>query len=88
MRGLKERIKWIHVDLPGQEPDAADLEMKHILANLGFFLSFLLKYFYFRKYPTIIEIAYELIIILDHLKIGQAVCLGEGAGANVVARFS
>jgi len=28
MRGLKERIKWIHVDLPGQEPDAADLEMK------------------------------------------------------------
>jgi protein NDRG1 len=29
-----------------------------------------------------------LIIILDHLKIGQVVCLGEGAGANIVARFA
>ena len=34
------------------------------------------------------EIASELIIILDHLGIPQAVLFGEGAGANIACRFA
>lgn len=28
---LKDRIKWLHVDLPGQEPNAKDLQLKFVL---------------------------------------------------------
>lgn len=68
MRGLKDRIKWIHVDLPGQEANALDLKIS--------------------KYPSLPEIAQELVIILNHFKITQVTCLGEGAGANICARFA
>jgi protein NDRG1 len=33
------------------------------------------------------EIASELVLILDHFKIPQVICFGEGAGANICARF-
>lgn len=67
MRALRERIIWIHVDLPGQEANAEDLKLS--------------------KYPTLVEIAEELVIILDHFKLSQVVLLGVGAGANIAARF-
>jgi pimeloyl-ACP methyl ester carboxylesterase len=35
-----------------------------------------------------IDLAQELILVLDHLKISQVTCLGEGAGANIVTRFA
>jgi len=68
MRGLKDRIKWIHVDLPGQEPNASDLKIS--------------------KYPSLPELAHELVNVLDHFKVGQVTLLGEGAGANICARFA
>ena len=68
MKPLKDHIKWIHVDLPGQEPNASDLNKN--------------------KYPSLTEIAYELIIILDHFKIKNLILLGEGAGANICAEFA
>jgi pimeloyl-ACP methyl ester carboxylesterase len=68
MKGLRERIMWIHVDLPGQEVGASDLKIS--------------------KYPTMIDLANELILVLDHLKINQVTCLGEGSGANIVTRFA
>lgn len=68
MRALKQRIVWVHVDLPGQEDDAPALTIE--------------------KYPSLDEIASELINIVDHLNIPQAVIFGEGAGANIACRFA
>jgi protein NDRG1 len=66
MKGLRDRIKWIHVDLPGQEFKAKEITV---------------------QYPTIDEMSEELVIILDELKINQVIGLGEGCGANIIARF-
>ncbi|CAF3360061.1 unnamed protein product [Rotaria socialis] len=68
MRALKQRIVWVHVDLPGQEDDASPLSTD--------------------KYPTLDELASELINIVDHLNIPQTVVFGEGAGANLACRFA
>lgn len=68
MKGLTDRIIWLHVDLPGQEPNAPDLNIN--------------------KYPSLPELAQELVIVLDHFKINQVTCLGEGFGANIAARFA
>jgi len=68
MRALKQRIVWVHVDLPGQEDDASPLSLE--------------------KYPSLDEIASELINIVDHLNIPQTVFFGEGAGANIACRFA
>ena len=35
-----------------------------------------------------IDLAQELVLVLDHLKINQVTCLGEGSGANIVTRFA
>lgn len=67
MKNLRDRIVWIHVNLPGQEVNAEDINV---------------------EYPTLDETAEELVIIIDKLKIDQVVCLGEGCGANIVARFA
>ena len=42
----------------------------------------------FRKYPSLVELAEELVIILDHFKLQQVTCLGVGAGSNICARFA
>ncbi|CAF3143973.1 unnamed protein product [Rotaria sp. Silwood2] len=68
MRPLKQRIVWIHVDLPGQEDDASVLTIE--------------------KYPSLDDVANELINILDQLNIQQTVIFGEGAGANIGCRFA
>jgi protein NDRG1 len=68
MRALKQRIVWVHVDLPGQEDDATPLNIE--------------------KYPSLDDLGSELINILDHLNISQAVVFGEGAGANIGCRFA
>jgi len=68
MRALKQRIVWVHVDLPGQEDDATALTIE--------------------KYPSLDEIASELINVVDQLNIPQTVIFGEGAGANIACRFA
>lgn len=68
MRALKQRIVWVHVDLPGQEDEAGPLQIE--------------------KYPTLDEVASELINIVEVLNIPQAVLFGEGAGANIACRFA
>lgn len=35
-----------------------------------------------------LELAQELVFVLDHFKIPQVTCLGEGSGANIAARFA
>lgn len=40
------------------------------------------------QFPTMQQIGEDLIHVLDHLKIKEVVCFGEGAGANILARFA
>ena len=40
------------------------------------------------KYPSMQELGDDLVCVLTQLKIEFAVGLGEGAGANVLARFA
>lgn len=40
------------------------------------------------QFPTMQQIGEDLIHVLDQLKIKQVVCFGEGAGANIIARFA
>ena len=35
------------------------------------------------KYPTLEELADELVTVLDHFKLQQVVLLGEGVGATI-----
>ena len=68
MSGIRLRTVWLHVNLPGQEADAADLNL--------------------RKYPTLEELADELIGVLDYFKLTQVVLFGEGVGATICAHFA
>lgn len=68
MTGIRNRVIWLNINLPGQELDADDLSI--------------------RKYPTMEELAEELVCVIDYLKIPQVVCMGEGAGANISAYFA
>ena len=47
-----------------------------------------LDLFFSRKYPSLDEVANELINVVDQLNIPQAVLFGEGAGANIACRFA
>lgn len=40
------------------------------------------------KYPTLEELADELVTVLDHFKLQQVVLLGEGVGATICAHFA
>jgi len=40
------------------------------------------------QFPTMQQIGEDLIAVLDQLSIKQVVCFGEGAGANILARFA
>jgi pimeloyl-ACP methyl ester carboxylesterase len=39
-------------------------------------------------FPTMQQIGEDLVHVLDQLQIKEVVCFGEGAGANIVARFA
>ena len=41
-----------------------------------------------RKYPSVEEVADELVCIVDHLKIPQVVCMGDGTGATLAVHFA
>ena len=69
MANIRERAVFIHVDLLGQEDEAADLEDPS-------------------KFPSLQEIGEDLVNILDNLRIKLVIGLGDGAGANILARFA
>ena len=39
------------------------------------------------KFPSMQEVGEDLVSVLDHLNIPLVIGLGEGAGANILARF-
>lgn len=69
MQPIRDRTVWVHVAVPGQEPDASDLPSTY-------------------SFPTMQKLAESLIHILDELNIKEVLCFGEGAGANILARFA
>ncbi|CAL4085701.1 unnamed protein product, partial [Meganyctiphanes norvegica] len=68
MKETKDRSIFIHVSIPGQEDNAADLPNDF-------------------TFPKMQQIAEDLVSILDQLSIKLVIALGEGAGANILARF-
>jgi len=69
MEDIRKRALFVHVALPGQEPDSEEL--------LGDF-----------QFPSLEAIGLNLVTVLDHLRIKQVVCLGDGAGASILLRFA
>ncbi|KAI0977957.1 hypothetical protein GJ496_011421 [Pomphorhynchus laevis] len=65
---LRKRVIWIHVDLPGQEDNAPDLDMD--------------------TYPSLLNLACELINVIDSVSLKQVVIMGDGVGANIAVRFA
>lgn len=65
MTGIRGRATFIHIDVPGQDENAADV----------------------KDFPTLECLGGAIKVILDHFGVSSAVGLGEGAGANILARF-
>lgn len=42
---------------------------------------------YFSQFPTLQTLGEDLVTVLDFLHVKYVIGLGEGAGANVIARF-
>jgi len=40
------------------------------------------------QFPSMQQIGEDLIAVLDHFNVKEVVCFGEGAGANILARFA
>lgn len=40
------------------------------------------------QFPTMQQIGEDLVHVLDQLKFKEVICVGEGAGANIIARFA
>jgi len=66
MTGIRTRAAFIHVDVPGQDENAADVE----------------------NFPSMEALGGAISNILDNFNVKAAVGLGEGAGANILARFA
>lgn len=69
MEEVVRRAAFIHIDVPGQEDDAANLPEDY-------------------KFPSMQSLGEDLVCVLDQLDVKQVIGLGEGAGANIVARFA
>jgi pimeloyl-ACP methyl ester carboxylesterase len=88
MATLRDRVIWMHVDLPGQQDNAPDLEIQYVkkIKIKNFFN--LKNKNCCSKYPSLLELGEELSTVLEHFKIHQAVFFGEGAGANICMKFA
>ncbi|KAK3094977.1 hypothetical protein FSP39_008663 [Pinctada imbricata] len=87
MAEINKRAAYIHIDVPGQEDDAPDLpaEYDHYIFLILFLPHLLYKTFTF---PSMQSLGEDLVCVLDQLSVKHVICIGEGAGANIVARFA
>ncbi|KAI8428441.1 hypothetical protein MSG28_007253 [Choristoneura fumiferana] len=87
MTEIKERSCFIHVDVPGHEENSPDLPDSKVLdwpartgrRNVG-------RPPTSYQFPSLQTLGEDLITVLDFLHVRYAVGIGEGAGANVLAR--
>lgn len=90
MKKIKSRSVWIHVDMPGQEYDSLDLPPYFEFPKFDKICSDLndvLEYFEYVSH-TLFTFFFSSSYFLLFLSIEWCVTLGEGAGANILARFS
>ncbi|XP_076105068.1 uncharacterized protein ZK1073.1-like isoform X1 [Mytilus galloprovincialis] len=81
MQEITKRAAFIHIDIPGQEDDAPDLPAEYPpKKGSGISICY--------TFPTMQSLGEDIICVLDQLDVKQVVCIGEGAGANIVARFA
>ncbi|XP_053407343.1 uncharacterized protein ZK1073.1-like isoform X2 [Mercenaria mercenaria] len=100
MKHITNRAAFIHVDVPGQEDGAPDLppeeESTSAISNIGRRLSMgTERKGSFREqteecytFPSMQSLGEDLVCVLDQLDVKNVVGLGEGAGANIIARFA
>ncbi|XP_056005888.1 uncharacterized protein ZK1073.1-like isoform X3 [Ostrea edulis] len=81
MAEINKRAAFVHVDFPGQEDNAVDLPPERPpKRGSGISICY--------SFPSMQSLGEDLVCVLDRLDIKQVVGLGEGAGANVLARFA
>lgn len=56
--------------------------------NITFELNYLKFYFCSYLYPTIDELAAQLLFVLSHFGLKSVIGFGVGAGANILSRFA
>ena len=69
MKEVRDRAVFLHVSLPGQEPESEDLPRDF-------------------SFPSLAQLGLSLVTVLDQLRIKHVIGLGDGAGANILARFA
>ncbi|XP_021371868.1 uncharacterized protein ZK1073.1-like isoform X1 [Mizuhopecten yessoensis] len=81
MEEVVRRSAFIHIDVPGQEDDAGNLPEEYPRRkDSGLSICY--------KFPSMQSLGEDLVCVLDQLDVKQVIGLGEGAGANIVARFA
>ncbi|XP_005106766.1 uncharacterized protein ZK1073.1 isoform X1 [Aplysia californica] len=81
MEEINRRGAFIHVDVPGQEDEAPDLPAEYPPKHKSG-----LNVCY--TFPSMQSLGEDLVCVLDQLDVKQVIGVGEGAGANIVARFA
>ena len=76
MSGIARRCVWVHVTVPGQEEGATDLVPAGDESSADR-----------SPFPSLQQLAEELPLVLDQLKVTGVVLFGDGAGANILLRF-
>ncbi|XP_048249345.1 uncharacterized protein ZK1073.1-like isoform X3 [Haliotis rufescens] len=81
MEEITKRAAFIHVDVPGQEDEAPDLPAESPpKKGSGISVCY--------TFPSMQSLGEDLVCVLDQLDVKQVIGLGEGAGANIIARFA
>ena len=84
---LRRRAVFLHCCLPGQQPGAVDLPADYVFPSMEVRLDDMSSDYYPENFH-LQTIGLNLVTVLDSLRVGQVVALGEGAGADIVARFA
>lgn len=92
MTEIKERSCFIHIDVPGHADNAEALAEGFVLPSHSSFsqknnTNYLHLLFQSFPFPTLQMMGEDLVTVLDFLHVKYVIGLGEGAGANVLARF-
>lgn len=90
MRALLDNFCVYHVTAPGQEDGAPTLPEEYGKRKTFFCRHFIIGIFFVDSYlyPTIDDLAAQLLFVLSHFGLKSVIGFGVGAGANILARFA